>query len=69
MGYSLVRIIKAEPISFPEKEIDTRGESKRGEASLIQPVPPLLDKERGIKGVRFINNLEVFITGQIQFGE
>ena len=35
MGCSLVRVTKAEFCSFPEKERDTRGESKRGEASLI----------------------------------
>jgi hypothetical protein len=28
------------------------GELKRGEASLTKPIPPLLEKERGIKGVR-----------------
>jgi len=33
------------------KEIK-RGESKRGEASLKNHLPPLLEKERGIKGVR-----------------
>jgi hypothetical protein len=31
------------------------GELKRGLASLTQLVPPLLAKERGIKGVRLIN--------------
>jgi hypothetical protein len=35
IGCSLVRVTKAEFRSFPEKERDTRGESKRGEASLI----------------------------------
>jgi hypothetical protein len=34
-GCSLIRIIKAGFRSFPEKERDTRGELKRGEASLI----------------------------------
>jgi len=33
------------------------GESKRGSASLKNHLPPLLLKERGIKGVRLINNL------------
>jgi hypothetical protein len=32
------------------KERDTRGESKRGEASLIYPFPLPLGKGRGIKG-------------------
>jgi len=31
-------------------------ESKRGEASLKKPPPPLLLKERGIKGVRLLTN-------------
>ncbi len=34
-GCSLIRIIEAEFRSFPKKERDTRGESKRGFASLI----------------------------------
>jgi hypothetical protein len=34
------------------------GKSKGGEASLTKPIPPLLTKERGNKGVRFINNLK-----------
>jgi len=34
-GCSLIRIIKVGFCSFPEKERDARGESKRGEASLI----------------------------------
>jgi len=38
--------------SFPS----FRGESKRGEASLTQPDTPSPLEERGIKGVRWINN-------------
>gem|GEM_PF-3312025 len=34
------------------------GELKRGLASLTQLVPPLLNKERGNKGVRLINKLD-----------
>jgi hypothetical protein len=33
------------------------GELKRGEASLTKPTPPLLEKERGSKGVRLINQI------------
>jgi len=37
-----------------------RGKFKRGEASLFKKqYPPLLAKERGIKGVRLVNNLIV----------
>jgi hypothetical protein len=38
-----------------EKKVE--GELKRGEASLTKPIPPLLEKERGIKGVRLIKNI------------
>ena len=33
------------------------GESKRGEASLIKPIPSPLHKGRGIKGEGLVNNL------------
>jgi len=36
--------------------VGIKRESKRGEASL-NILPPLLPKERGIKGVRLVNNL------------
>jgi len=48
------------------KETNLAGVSKRGASlSSIKHLPPLLEKERGIQGVRFINNLKIvfeFIT-------
>ena len=50
----------------PLKETNLAGVSKRGASlSSIKHLPPLLEKERGIQGVRFINNLKIvfeFIT-------
>jgi len=40
------------PSPSPLKGRDTKGELKRGFASLLNILPPLLTKERGIKGVR-----------------
>jgi len=40
------------------KERDTRGESKRGEASLLNPSPFPLLRGRGIKGDRVKENIK-----------
>ena len=44
-----VPIIKHLPLSF--EGINVKGESKRGEASLKQPIPLPLVKGKGIKGI------------------
>jgi len=35
---------------------------KRGASPLSKSLPPLLEKERGIKGVRLINNLDFLFS-------
>jgi len=47
--------LKSLPLSF--NIVGIKREAKRGEASL-NILPPLLPKERGIKGVRLISNLK-----------
>ena len=39
------------------------GVSKRGDSPSLTKIPPLLDKERGIKGVRLVSNLSTKVEG------
>ncbi len=48
MGYA--------PLKLPDY-YSGKGVLKRGVASLTKPIPPLLIKERGIKGVRLLSDL------------
>jgi len=41
---------------------------KRGGAPLRKSLPPLLLKERGIKGVRLINNLKISAKRELYIG-